>query len=147
MHFSTPHHKHHFYFKNKEKEYNNIDVMLKEEWIEKGFIDEPVSDSIDLKTLSPAPSAKSPTFHMPGAVNVKVTNVYTKNNSSWGSYTYKMTLNDGTEVVSHSSNTEKQYSFSWTGEMNPNRTVFTCSYNYIAAGNDVTVNSVIVEYN
>lgn len=106
------------------------------------------SVSIDLGTSRlPEPSAKSPAFHMPGAVNVKVINVYTKNNSSRRSYTYKMTLNDGTEVVSHSSNTKKQYSFSWTGEMNPSRTIFTCSYNYIAVGNDVTVNSVIVEYN
>lgn len=106
------------------------------------------SVSIDLGTSRiPEPSAKSPAFHMPGAVNVKVTNVYTKNTSSWRTYTYNMVLNDGTEVVSHSSNTGGQYSFSWTGEMNPSRTVFTCSYNYTALGNDVTVNSVIVEYN
>lgn len=104
------------------------------------------SDSIDLTPTS-APSAKSPAFHMPGTVKVKVTNAYTKNvTSTLSAYTYKMTLNDGTEVVSHSSKTKGPYSFTWFGEMNPSRTVFTCSYNYTVRGNDVTVNSVIVEY-
>ena len=105
------------------------------------------SDSIDLTPTS-APSAKSPAFHMPGTVKVKVTNAYTKNvTSTLSAYTYKMTLNDGTEVVSHSSKTKGPYSFTWLGEMNPSRTVFTCSYNYTVRGNDVTVKSVIVEYN
>ena len=85
---------------------------------------------------------------MPGTVKVKVTNAYTKNvTSTLSAYTYKMTLNDGTEVVSHSSKTKGPYSFTWLGEMNPSRTVFTCSYNYTVRGNDVTVKSVIVEYN
>ena len=106
------------------------------------------SDSIDL-TPTDAPSAKSPAFHMPGTINVKVTNVYTKNTTSrLDSYTYKMVLNDNPEVVvvTHTSKKADTYSFTWTGEMNPNRTVFTCSYSYRARGNDVTVNSVIVEY-
>ena len=47
IHLSTAYH--HLYILFKKNKKYNMNVMVKKEWIEKGYVDEPVDEALDLK--------------------------------------------------------------------------------------------------
>lgn len=105
------------------------------------------ADSFDLSTLSDAPQANSPYFYIPSAIKISISNKYTKNTSSVGSYTYRVRIAGSTEIIKHSSSSKGTYTLSCDETTLTNDTNYlSCHYGYRASGNDVTVNSMIINY-
>ena len=105
------------------------------------------ADSFDLSTLSDPPQANSPYFYIPSAIKISISNKYTKNTSSVGSYTYRVRIAGSTEIIKHSSSSKGTYTLSCDETTLTNDTNYlSCHYGYRASGNDVTVNTMIINY-
>lgn len=105
------------------------------------------ADSFNLSTLSGAPQADSPNFHIPSDIKITISNQYKKNNSSIGSYTYRVKIANSTEVIKHSSNSKGTYTLSCDETtLTPTMKYLSCHYSYEASGNNVTVNTMIINY-
>lgn len=105
------------------------------------------ADSFNLSTLSGAPQADSPNFHIPSDIKITISNQYKKNNGSLGSYTYRVKIANSTEVIKHSSNSKGTYTLSCDETtLTPTMNYLSCHYSYEASGNNVTVNTMIINY-
>ena len=105
------------------------------------------ADSFDLSTLSDPPQANSPYFYIPSAIKISISNKYTKNTGSWGSYTYSVKIAGSTEIINHSSNKQGTYTLACNETTLTNdKNYLSCHYSYRAKGNDVTVNTMIINY-
>ena len=105
------------------------------------------ADSFDLSTFSDPPQANSPYFYIPSAIKISISNKYTKNTDSWGSYTYNVKIAGSTEIINHSSNKQGTYTLACNETTLTNdKNYLSCHYSYRAKGNDVTVNTMIINY-
>lgn len=105
------------------------------------------TESIDLSPTY-APAAKSPSFHIPGNIKIRINSDYTKNTTSRvDSYTYSVKVAENTNVITHTEKTKGQYTgLTGTGTLTSSAKYISCHYNYKALGNSVTVNSIAVLY-
>lgn len=105
------------------------------------------ADSFNLSTLSGAPQVDSPNFHIPSDIKITISNQYKKNNGSLGSYTYRVKIANSTEVIKHSSNSKGTYTLSCDETtLTPTMNYLSCHYSYEVSGNNVTVNTMIINY-